>query len=312
MKEQVLDVGNRVALESLISFAGPLFVGSLLAGWFLQRKGRREQDVGVTVFEVFAISASLAMSALAIYVCVYALGSEEAIDDSVVTGVATLVVLSSVLLVLLMGVARFSSLLGGIWTHLSTLSVTLVTAVTVGVSVVLLSPGSEFIIPGAALILAGGAALAWLFLKIERRSITGGRNAIQKRVMSLSANDYRPKEAMVLLSLPESHTSPMPLSLVCWSKKGRSYLDHAACRHLRDEARQRWDKFKEGEARAPLGQPVLMDIDLRYRFLSWPPTSRLTLSIYEEGEEDAKSRTIEANEMGLFDITGLGLVGPTD
>jgi hypothetical protein len=112
-------------------------------------------------------------------------------------------------------------------------------------------------------------------------------------------------------SLPEPYTGAEPLSLVCWSKKNRLYLNNASAYRLRDEARQRWAEFEEGKARAPMGQLILMDIDLSYRFPSWPPAFRMTISVYERGEEETEVRTLEADAMRLFDVTGLEIVRPS-
>jgi hypothetical protein len=310
MKEQALDVGNRIGLESLIALSGPLIIGSLLAAWFLPRRRSREHDVGVRVFEVFAVFTSLVVALVVTYLCMAALRSGEAIDDSVFDAAAILVAVPIVLLVLLGTVARFSSLPGGIWAHLPTLAMTLFTAFAVGVSIFFLPLRSEHVFPLSILILAVGGLLAWLSLRVERWSVRGARKAMQQQVISLSSGGYRAREVTLLPGLPEPYTGAAPLGLVCWSKKGRLYLDDAGVRHLQDESRQRWDEYKERKAKAPLGQLRLMEIDLTYRFRSWLPTVQITVSIYEEGKKVAPSRTLEADAMGLFDVTDLEIVRP--
>jgi hypothetical protein len=311
MKEQVLDAGNRIGLQSLIGLSSSLVIGSLLASWFLPRRDSREHDVGVRVFEVFAVFTSLAVALVATFMCIAALRSGEAIDDSVVHAAATLVAVSIVLLALLSAVARFSSLPGGLWMHLPTLAATLFIAFAVGVSIFFLPLRSQYVLPISVAILTAGGVLAWLFQRMERWSVRGARRAIQQRVISLSSSGYRATEVTLVPRLPEPYSGNAPLNLVCWSKKERLYLNSASAHHLRDEVRRRWAEFEEGKARAPQGQIVLMDIDLSYRFPSWPPAFRMTVSVYEEGEEKAESRTLEADAMRLFDLSGLEIVRPS-
>jgi len=308
MKEQALDPSTRSALEVLGALSGAVIVGSVVASWFFLRRGRREHDVLLTVFETFAISTSLALSSLATYFIVYVLRTGEAIDDDVLAAIATLMVVSIFLLALLGAVARFSNLPGGIGEHLPTLAVTVFLAVAVAVTFVFLRPRPEHIFPFSALILAGGAALGGIFFWLERRSIRSMLRASQKQIVSLSSSGYQPQRAALQLSLPEPHSDAESLSVVYWSKKERSYLDYTTCARLRDEARRRWAGVETGEAGAPLGQSALMNVDLSYCFPSWPPRFRLAMSIYEQGESEAKVQTLEADEMRLFDVTGLGIV----
>jgi hypothetical protein len=309
MKEQVIDAGNRIGLESLITLSSSLVIGSLLASWFLPRRDSREHDVGIRVFEVFAVFTSLAVAFIATYFCIAALRSGEAIDDSVFHAAAALVAVSIVLLALLAAAARFSSLPGGIGMHLPTLATTLFTAFAVGISVFFLPLRSEYVLPISVTIFTVGGALAWLFLRMERRSVRGGQKAMQQRVIELSSNGYQATEVTLLPSLPEPYTGAAPLTFICWSKKGRLYLNNAGARHLRDEVRRRWDGVEEGKTKNPLGQQlILMDIDLTYKLPSWPPTFQMTVSTYEKGKEGAEVRSLEAGSMNLFDVTELEII----
>lgn len=308
MKEQVLDAGTRDALQSLVGLAGALGVSSLLASRLFTRRGKRDQDIGLTIFETFVVVTVLVMAGVSAYLSVQILRSEEAISNGLFTAVATPLVLSIVLLALLVAVARFSNLHGGIGNHLAALALTLLMALVAGFMISLRRLDVLYVIPAdvGVLLLAGG--IAWFFLRIERWDSSGSLKMLRRRTVSRSSNGYRPTEAAVLPSLPETHPGERPLTLVCWFKKGRIYIDYPSSRRLRDEAHQRWAGLEGGETMAPTGQVILMNVELKLRALPWPPRYRLVVSIYEQGKPEPMTHRLQADDIGLIDITGLDLV----
>lgn len=309
MKEHVLDTGTREALQSLVGLAGALAIGSLLTNRLFTPRNKREQDVGLTVFETFVVVTVLVMAGVSAYLSVQILRSGEAISDGLFTAVAMPLVLSIVLLTLLVAVARFSNLHGGIGSHLSTLGLTVFMALAAGFVISLLRLRVQYIFPadGGILLLAGG--VAWVFLRVERWDSGGSLKMMRRRTVSRSSCGYRPVEAAVLPSLPTTHPDDEPLNLVCWLKKGGTYLDYPSSRRLRDEAHQRWAGLEEGKTMTPIGQVVLMNVELKLRLLPWPPRYRLVVTLYERGKPAAKTHTLQADDTtGLIDITDLSLV----
>jgi hypothetical protein len=308
MKEQALNSGTRDALQSLVGLAGALGVGSLLASRLFTRRGKREQDVGLTVFETFVVVTVLVMSGVSAYLSVQILQTEEAISGGLFTAVATPLVLSIVLLALLVAVARFSNLHGGIGNHLSALALTVFMALVAGFMISLLRLGVLYVVPAdvGILLLAGG--IAWVFLRVERWDSSGSLTMMRRRTVERATSGYRPTEAAVLPSLPERHPSEKSLNLVCWLKKGRTYLDYPSSRRLRNETHQRWTGLEEGATMAPTGDVVLMNVELKLHLLPWPPRNRLTVTIYERGAPEPETHTLQADDAGLIDITDLGLI----
>src|ERR1700710_2387491 len=83
MKEQMLNPGDRAALQGLIPLAGALGAGTIFALFF---GGRRK--AGFAVFEVFVVIAVLTAVATTAYFCVALLHRNEPISDHELTQTA--------------------------------------------------------------------------------------------------------------------------------------------------------------------------------------------------------------------------------
>jgi hypothetical protein len=272
------------------------------------RRGKPDHDLGVTVFETFMVAAILVTAGVAASFSVWLLRLDKPVEDSAVAGIETLLVLAVVMLVLLVSVAKFSSLRGGALEHLHALVVTLFMALAVGVGTAFIASQPEYIVPTGGLILVIGACIAWFFLKLERRSIAGRHRALRQQLISLSSGGYERTEKCVLLTLPEPWRGIDHLLLDAWSKKERVYLDLAGCRRLREEVHGRWSDFENGKARMPDGFPVLVEVQLKLRWRVWPPRYRLMVGIHREGEALPTRHAREADDHGLFDLTNVGLI----
>ena len=308
MKEHLLDANNRTAFQGLIAAAVALGIGALLAGNLFDRSGARDRDVGLTVFEVFAVVAILTASFMTAFFSIGYLHAGEAVSDAQFGEVGAPLVVSLALLVLLRAAAKFSALPGGVGSHAPTAAVTVFAAVSVAIMVSYLASKPEYIVPGGGVILVAGALLGWCFLKIERFWLNGGRRAAQGRIASLGANGYEPTETSLIPAFPEFPFKEGPLKIVCWSRKERSYLDQTECRRLRAELNKRWAALAAGEAVPPLQDLILTRVELKPRFLPWPPKLILIVETSKRGEQRSRPHTLQANDAGLFDITDLGLV----
>lgn len=308
MTNHVLNPGDRAALEGLIALAGVLGVGALLARFFPDRKGAREQDVGFTVFEVFSVIAILTTAGVTAYSSVLFLHQGEAITNDDFTRAAAPLVVSLVLLVLLVAFARFSRLPGGPWAHMSTLTATLVMAVAAGSIAPLLALRPEDIVAVGVSVLALGACFAWLFLRLER-FIVGGRERQQReRVAKLSAAGFRPMEKELQPVVPTILGDASVPVTACWTKGGRIYLDQPACEQLQRDLDRRWAKLARGEALAPLGETMLSRIETRTFIAPWSPKFLMVLTMFERDRPDALVHKLEVEDNGLFELTKLGIV----
>ena len=82
-----------------------------------------------------------------------------------------------------------------------------------------------------------------------------------------------------------------------------------ALRRLRGQARTRWDRLAEDRGRPPNGSRVLTEVSVSPEALALVRRRSARLSIFEPGsDEEPRSLALEANDDGLFDVTGLGIV----
>ena len=134
---------------------------------------------------------------------------------------------------------------------------------------------------------------------------------MRKRMMSLSAQGYRPVEMTVLPGVPTRPENKAQLRLVGWSKKGRLFLDDSGCRRLQEEARGRWGELSAGRTEEPLASIVLTQARLKTRLLPWPPRLQLVVQIYRHGDDQPKEHVLQADDLGLVDLTDTELVEAT-
>lgn len=308
MNPNPLDSGTEAALTSLAAIAALVGVSALLTLSLLHRRGKRDQDVGMTTFEGFTCLIVFVLAALDAYLCVAYLREGKELSDAEFNAVAVFLVLATTIFVFFNAGARFSNLAGGFGVHLQTAVVTLFVAVAAAFAVPFLLTDPAEIVPAGALILLVGSCLAGSFFALERRAMAGTRKALREQFVSLKADGYRARTGALMLSLPEPYSEPEEVKLSCWSRKGKIYLDHSGCRRLREAARRRWAALETEEAMQAQGDRVLVKVDLTSRPLSWPLRHRLVLSIHKEEEPAPEEHCLHPDERGLFDITGLRLV----
>jgi hypothetical protein len=307
MNESTLDAGTREALVALIGAAVALGVSAILTTGLLPRRGKRDYDVGITVFELFSVTAILFTAVISAVASLDLLRSEDIVTDSQFDHAATPLALSIVLLVLLAGVAKVSSLPGGIGMHLPTVGVTVAMAAAAGLYISAVAGQPETIPLAGGGVLIIGAAMALVYRRVESLGISGGAATMGRRMISLSAEGYRPAKLEILAGVPASAGQAETLGVVGWSRKGRSYLDDAACRNLQDGARSRWNDHLAGRAQAPLADPILTRVDFRTRVFRRKPGLELILEVYEHGNPDSESRILRSDAHGLLDLTDLGI-----
>jgi hypothetical protein len=99
------------------------------------------------------------------------------------------------------------------------------------------------------------------------------------------------------------------VSLSCWARKDRVYLDGIACAQLRDRVRDRWDRLAEDKGKPPNGPRVLARASVTHYMFALVGTRTARFWIFEPGiDEEVRVHELEANDDGLFDVTDLGLV----
>ncbi|HEV7770465.1 MAG TPA: hypothetical protein VGO66_07380 [Solirubrobacterales bacterium] len=222
------------------------------------------------------------------------LRSDEIVTDSQFNQAVTPLVLSVVLLVLLTAVARFSSLPGGISMHFPTVGATVFVAAAAGIYISVVPQQPETIAPASGAILIVGAVLAWFFRRMESWSVRGREASVRRRIVSLSAEGYRPVEVSILAGVPVSPGGPEHLRCTCWSKKGRLFIDDAGCRSLQEDVRNRWkDLLLTGRAQTPLANRLLTRLVLRSRILTSRRGSNSSLRSTSRGNLSQKHKPSE-------------------
>jgi hypothetical protein len=307
MKEHLLSPGNRAALQGLITLSGALGIGALLARFFVPGEGGRGRDSGFVIFEVFAVVAILTLSGLTAYFSVLYLYQDVTISDAQLAQVSTPLVVSIILLVLLSVVARVSSLPRP-WLHLPTFSATLMVALGLGFAVPILNPPIEYIVAIGVAILALGAGVSRLGLQSERADVDRNRKAERERMAKLAAMDYVPVERSLQFAVPANIVSGEKMTIVCWARGEKLYLDQTECRRLGAETARRWADVAGGAALPPRGEPVLAQIGLKTAFWPWPPKLRMVLRTRDWRDPEDDVKRIPVGDAGLFDVTSLGVV----
>jgi hypothetical protein len=307
MKEHVLSPDNRAALQGLIALSGALGVGALLARFFLDRDGKEGRDLGFAIFEVFAVVAILTASGLTAYFSVLFLREGEAISDADFAQVSAPLVVAITLLVLLSAVSRISNLPRP-WVHLSTLSATLAVAILAGSAVPILNPPPSMIFSIGLAILAAGAVVSWAAMRFERSDLTRRQRIGRERMAKLSASGYMPIEKKLRVAVPGKMGTHEEPTAICWKRDEELYLDQVECHRLSREVSGRWADVAYDKAIPPRGETALVRLALKTTLWKWSASLRLIVAVHDCREPEPDIKTIEANESGLFTVTGLGIV----
>jgi hypothetical protein len=116
-------------------------------------------------------------------------------------------------------------------------------------------------------------------------------------------------EKALKVVLPRQDRDCRGQDVACWVRKGRFYMDLSAWLRLSREAGARWRAFATGEALPPVGSGILVHVKVGFRIPWIRDRAVVRLSILEPARGgDARSAEVRANEDGLFDVTGLGIV----
>ena len=303
MKEQLLSDGDRAALQGLIPLAGALGAGTIFALFF----GGRRRGSGIAVFELFAIVAVLVSVGTTAYLAIALLHNNEAISDRVLTQTATPLIFAVFLLVLVSVLGRLPGSAVRIFSVLPLVIVAAAVAAWLASSSWSFEPGETVLMAALVLGIGGITALvAWGGDRLDSRFERGTQH---RRFVRLSVAGYKVAERDLLLSLPSRRAGDDGSSLSCWTRKEKIYIDAIACRQLRDRTRARWDRLAEDRAKPPNGSRVLTRIHVSQEVLALVRRRRARFWVFEPGS-DAETRVhaLEANDDGLFDVTGLGIV----
>lgn len=83
-------------------------------------------------------------------------------------------------------------------------------------------------------------------------------------------------------------------------------LGYQDAERLRDLAVSRWDSLASGEAAGPVGDSILLSVELQHWVRNLRGSASLEIAVLRPGEKGPE-RTVEiaANDDGLFDVTDL-------
>jgi hypothetical protein len=305
VKEQVLNSGDRAALQGLIPLAGALGAGTIFALFF----GGRRRGSGIAVFELFAIVAVLVAVGTTAYLAIALLHDNQPIGDKALTQTATPLIFAVFLLVLVSVLGRLPGSATRIASVVPLLFVAAIAAAWLASSAWSFKPG-ETVLMAAVILGIGGltALLAWGGDRLDSR---WERRSQHRRFVRLSVAGYEVAERELRLALPSRRAGGDRAAVSCWVHKDRVYLDAIACQQLRDRARARWDRLAEDKGKPPNGPAVLTEVYASHYMLALVGIRAVRLSVFEPGkDEEIRVHALEANDDRLFDVTGLGILQP--
>jgi hypothetical protein len=309
VKDHLLDPYTQAALQALVAAAAALGIGALLTRRLFDHSGVRDRDVGFAVFETFSVIAILTACFVTAYFSIKYLQAGEEMSPEQFGQVGAPLVIAVVLLVLLTAIARFSELPGGAGGHIPTILVTVFFALVVGFLIPLQTSKPEYIALESSTILLVAGLVGFGFLRIERFWINDSMKAARKRLVRLTSEGYKPVESSLLPGLPTDESSAAVGRVICWSRKGRLFLDQAECRRVGTAVDERWERLAAGEAMPPLNNPMLTQLGFKFTIAPWPPRPRLMLIVTTaRADGESEPTRIEAGPAGLFDVTELDLV----
>ena len=301
MKEHLLGDSDRAALQSLIPLAGALGAGTIFGLFFGGRK-----RAGFAVFEIFAMVSVLVAVGSTAYFAIALLHANEPITDSDLTKTATPLILAAFLLVFVSILSR----LPGSFDRLLMLvplafGAATVAAVIAGLSAWNTDPSHAIL--AAILVLVVGAILSLLTAWFDRMDLSWDRRTSYRRMLQLAGAGYLSERRTLGLGLPAATAEEERPTIACWVQRGRLYLDTSALRSLRALADAGWDDHAQSKAPAPSGSRLLLRVKVGVWLPVVRPRRRAQLVTLESRER--RDHDLSANEDGLFDVTGLGLIG---
>jgi hypothetical protein len=291
-----LSASDRAALQSLIPLASGLGAGTIFGLFFV---GRRR--AGFAVFEAIAIVAVLVSVASTAYYAIALLHRDTAITNSELVETALPLVVAAVLLILISIVARLRGATQRIVVLLPLVLAAVVAAVRLASSGIALAPDAAPVV--ALVILAAGAGFGALGAVVDAQARRRTRRAEHDRLALLAGRGYALAEAHLALALPRlPGEEPPPLDL--WRRGERAFIDGPAAVHLRDQVDERWSALAAGDARAPLGPAVLLEVETTGGSRRARTPTDLRLTTLRPGTEPPRhTATLTADGDGLFDVT---------
>jgi hypothetical protein len=302
LKEQVLNPGDRAALQALVPLAGALGVGTIFALFF---GGRRK--AGLAVFELFAIVAVLTAAGSTAYFSVSLLHQNTAISSHELTQTATPLLVAAVLLVFVSVFARLPGSMTRVLTLLPLAIAGIAIATLLASSTWSARPEDASLVALAMLVVGGLLGLcAWA---ADRLDIGWEGRAERKRLTRLYGSGYLPEERPLRLAVPRGSDAERDTRVACWTRKGRAYLDLPSATHLRATVQDLWRAQAGGEARPPIGSAILVQMQVHTRIPALRTRAGMNFSLLEPvSDSKARAVEVEANDDGLFDVTELGIV----
>jgi hypothetical protein len=122
------------------------------------------------------------------------------------------------------------------------------------------------------------------------------------------SNDYLPARQRLQAVVPNANGEPAVLSVVCWTHKGRTYLDQTEAHRLCRTADTRWNDLINGKPAPPVGKVVLGKCLLKTILWPWPPKFVMVVAIDRRGQSSNEIHRVDVNNLGLFDVSDLGLI----
>jgi hypothetical protein len=294
-----LGAGDRAALQSLIPLASGLGAGTIFGLFFV---GRRRASFAV--FESIAIVAVLVSVATTAYYAISLLHRDAPITSAELAETAVPLIVAAVLLILISIVARLRGATQRMAVLLPLVLVAVVAVIEIASSGIWIDPSAAPVV--AIVILAAGAGFGWLGTLVDGRARRTARRAEHDRLALLTGRGYALAEAHLAPALPRLPGEDAPPPLDVWSRGEATFLDGPGATRLRDAVDERWSALAAGEARAPLGAAVLLEVEPAGGPRRGRSPINLRVATLRPGSEPPRqTATVAANGDGLFDVTGL-------
>jgi hypothetical protein len=313
-----LSASDRAALQSLVPLASALGAGTIFGLFFV---GRRRASFAV--FESIAIVAVLVAVSCTAYYCIALLHRDTAITNTELVETSVPLIVAAVLLILISIVARLRGATQRVMVLLPLVLVAVVAAIEIASSGVVLEPGAAPVV--ALVILAAAAGFGALGTVIDARARAATRRDEHDRLALLTGLGYAPSPARLAPAVPrlpgdvgqraDAVGQPLGaarsatdggLALDVWRRGESAFLDGRGAARLRDAVDARWQSLADGEAHAPLGDAILLEVEPLGGPRRTAAPTELRLTVLRPGNATPRrTATLTANPDGLFDVTDL-------
>jgi uncharacterized membrane protein YidH (DUF202 family) len=292
-----LGASDRAALQSLVPLAGAVGAGTIFSLFAGTRRG-----AALRVFEVFAIVVVLTSAALTAALSIDLLHANQPMSNKDLTQTAMPLVIATLLLVVISVFNRVNDSFNRALVLLPVALVALFAAAELVVSSWSVDPGSAVWV--VMLIFLVGIALSLVGWGLDRYNERSDRSAEQSRVRRLVKLGYVPTAISLGPALPT--VGGNALGLTGWARGGAKLLGHQDAERLRDLVRSRWEALAAGEAAGPIGNLILLDIELEHWARSLRGSARVRFKLLRpQGKEQEQTVEVAANADHLFDVSEL-------